>query len=116
MMNVVLAFISSVVLMFGQGLKPGQVSVHADSQIIEASVFNLKGNVEIVTEYATVRADEAVFNVHSGDIEAQGNLRFAKSGLPAKALPKEVQTLKINVRKAGVMFKVRAPRNADQSK
>ena len=109
MSRLLIAFIISAALMFSQSVKSGQVSVRADSQIVDASVLLMKGSVEITTENLAIQADEATFNVTTGDIEARGNLRFAKAGMPVKAVAAGVTLLKVNIHKPGVMFKVAMP-------
>ena len=111
-----LAFTISAAMMFSQSVKLGQVSVRADSQIVEASVLLLKGSVEITTENVAIQADEATFNVNTGDIEARGNLRLAKTGMPVRTMSPGVTLLKVNIHKRGVILKFSMPNITDQAK
>jgi len=66
---------------------PGDVSLQANKQIVAGVVLQLKGQVEIVFDKLVIVADEADFNVVTGDLEARGNVRGAADGKSLDASP-----------------------------
>src|SRR5260370_30780662 len=80
----------SAVLALGQPIKREiSVAVQARTQVVTGSVLHLKGEVQITTDQRIIRADEADFNVATGDIEARGNVQAVKIGLlPLEEGPK----------------------------
>ena len=69
---------------FGQTLtpmKPIEVSVRALTQVVVGPILHLRGTVEIEMDNVLIHADEADYNVTTGELEARGNVRTAKVGL-----------------------------------
>jgi len=63
-------------------LRPIEVSVRASTQVVVGPILHLKGNVEIQTDQKLIHADEADYDVTTGELEARGNVRAAKICIP----------------------------------
>ena len=89
----------SAILALGQTVKRDEISVtvQATTQVVTGSVLHMKGAVQITTNRHIIRADEADFNIATGDIEARGNVQAVKIGLaPVESVPK-AETLRTNI-------------------
>lgn len=66
-------FLSHAALAFGQNDKQAIV-VQSNSQVVQGQVLHLKGAVKLTFGRQFIHADEVVFNVSTGDIEARGKV------------------------------------------
>lgn len=74
-------------------------------QTVEGSVLHLKGAVEIKTSRVVVQADEATFDVASGLIEANGNIRLMKAGSRTPPRPvAQVKRMRMDVNKPDLVI------------
>jgi len=101
----ILIIVCSAVLALGQALKHEiSVNVQAGAQVVTGSILHLKGAVQITTDQHIIRADEADFDVTTGDIEARGNVQAVKIGLaPVEDAPK-AEMLRTNIYSKKMMF------------
>jgi lipopolysaccharide assembly outer membrane protein LptD (OstA) len=86
------------VLASGQGVKREiPVTFRAVTQVATGSILHLKGAVRITTDQHLIHADEADFNVTTGDIEARGNVQVVKIGLAEVGNAPKAEWLHMNI-------------------
>lgn len=95
----------SAVLAAAQPIKREiSVAVQAKTQVVTGSVLHLKGEVQITTDQHIIRADEADFNVATGDIEARGNVQAVKIGLLPIEDARKAERLQTNINGKKAIF------------
>lgn len=94
----VLSITCLALLASGQGVKREiPVSFRAATQVVTGSVIHLKGAIQITTDQHVIHADEADFDVATGDIQAQGNVRAFKIGLATYATARKLEWIRTNI-------------------
>jgi lipopolysaccharide export system protein LptA len=93
------------ILASGQGVKTEiPVTFRAATQFVTGSVLHLKGAVQITTDRHVIRADEADFDVTTGNIEARGSVQAVKIGVAAIENAPTAEWMRTNIDGQKAMF------------